>query len=114
MIDNDKIEQNFNRSNIERNEKWREWCDKIPALRFDSDWDVKIIPPFGGAIARFTVTKGDKHVSVYLDAFAELGLVYDDAGDPVPYYEVYDGKNTPRYYLDDVDEMMDYIRTVLN
>ena len=102
------------RSNVEHAEKWREWCDKILALRFDSDWDVKIIPPFGGAMARFTVKKADKHVSVYLDVFSELGIMHDEAGNPVPYYEVYDGENTPRFYLNETDEMMNYIREVLN
>lgn len=102
------------RSNVEHVEKWREWCDKIPALQFDSDWNVKIIPPFGGAMARFTAKKADKHVSVYLDVFSELGAMYDEAGNPIPYYEVYDGENTPRFYLNETDEMMNYIREVLN
>ena len=104
----------LNRSKVEHNEKWREWCEKIPALRFDPDWDVKIVPPFGGAIARFTAAKGDRHVSVYLDVYSELGFMYDNAGDPIPYYEVYDGGDTPRFYLNETDEMMEYIRSVLN
>ena len=105
------------RSNVEHVEEWREWCNKIPALQFDSDWDVKIIPPFGGAMARFTVKKADKadkHVSVYLDVFSELGIMHDETGNPIPYYEVYDGENTPRFYLNETDEMMNYIREVLN
>ena len=108
------IEDEHDRSVIEHNKEWWEWCDRIRPFRFDSDWDVRIIPPFGGAITRFTITKGDKHVSVYLDVFSRLGLMYDEAGDYVPYYEVYDGENTPRFLLDEVDDMMSYIRTVLN
>ena len=104
----------YKRLLIESKEKWREWCNKIPALKFDSDWDVKIIPPFGGALARFTVRKGDKHVSVYFDAYSALGAMYDEAGDPIPYYEVFNGEDTPRYYLNEADEMMEYIRSVLN
>lgn len=108
------FEKTISRSRIEINEKWREWCNKIPAIRFDSDWDIKIIPPFGGAITRFTAAKNDKYVSVYLDVFSKLGLMYDNAGDPIPYYEVYDGEDTQRFYLDETDEMMDYIRKILN
>ena len=108
------IEDGHDRSVIEHNEEWREWCCRIRPFRFDSDWDVRIVPPFGGAITRFTITKGDKHVSVYLDVFSRLGLMYDATGDHVPYYEVYDGKDTPRFLLDEVDETMSYIRTVLN
>ena len=108
------IKDEHDRSVIEHNEEWRGWCNRIRPFRFDSDWDVRIIPPFGGAITRFTITKGDKHVSVYLDVFSRLGLMYDETGDAVPYYEVFDGENTPRFLLDKVDEMMSYIRTVLN
>lgn len=108
------FEKTISRSQIEVNEKWREWCNKILDIRFDSDWDIKIIPPFGGAITRFTAAKNDKYVSVYLDVFSKLGLMYDNAGDPIPYYEVYDGEDTQRFYLDETDEMMDYIRKILN
>ena len=108
------FEKTISRSRIEVNEKWREWCNKIPVIRFDSDWDIKIIPPFGGAITRFKAAKNDKHVSVYLDVFSELGFMCDNAGDPVPYYEVYDGEDTQRFYLDETDEMMNYIRKILN
>ena len=100
---------------IEGKEKWREWAQKIPSVRFDSDWDVRVIPPFSGAIARFWVSKGDNHVSVYLDAYSKLGWVYDSNDEPIPYYEIYpapDG-DAKRYYLSEVNQMMSDIRTVL-
>jgi len=43
------------RFNVERTEEWDKWMQKIPALKFSSDWDVKIIPPFGGALTSFYV-----------------------------------------------------------
>ena len=59
----------------------------IPAIRFKPEWDVRIIPPFGGAMMRFTVDHGGKHISVYCDFFDALGLF------GAPYWEMY-----PRTY----------------
>nr|DAN90730.1 MAG TPA: hypothetical protein [Bacteriophage sp.] len=50
---------------------------KLPAFHFDKEWDVKIIPPFAGAIIRFVIDYKGKHVSVYFDAYSELGWMYD-------------------------------------
>lgn len=102
------------RGEVEKDEEWKQWCDRIPPLKFDSEWDVKIIPPFLGALARFWINHNDKHVSVYLDGYSRLGWMVDDAGDPIPYYEMYDGNDCTRYYLDEVDTMMADIRRVLN
>ena len=73
----------FLRYEIEHDEKWREWSDKIPALKFPPDWEVKIIPPFAGAIVRFTVEGLVYNVSVYLDVYDRLGCYGK------PYWEVY-------------------------
>ncbi len=75
------------RTESEYAEEWLVWINKIPALKFPPDWEVKIIPPFGGAIARFTVDKGDNSVSVYLDCYDKLGYFGS------PYWEIhpYDG-----------------------
>lgn len=101
------------RYNIERNENWRDWAVKIPAMRFDSDWDVGIVPPFMGALARFWVAKGEKAVSVYFDAFSYLGYMFDDDGNPIPYYEVL-MDDTKRYMIDETEKMMADIRAYLN
>ena len=104
------------RYEIEKQESWREWARKIPALHFDPLWEVKIIPPFLGALARFWVRNGDKEVSVYFDAYSRLGFVCDNSGDPIPYYEIYDnyGGETYRFFLDETEEMMAKIRQILN
>ena len=65
------------RYDVERREHWYSWIDKIPALHFDPEWDVRIIPPFGGAVARFYVHYNGNHVSVYLDTMCRLGWMVD-------------------------------------
>ena len=105
------------RLEIETEEKWKDWLDKIPPIRFDPDWDVKIIPPFAGALTRFWVDHGDKHVSVYFDTWSRLGWMYDSENEkPIPYFELYpyiDG-DTKRYTLDEVNELMYDMRLILN
>ena len=104
------------RSRIEHEENWREWCTKIPPLHFGSDWDVYIIPPFGGALTRVAIKKNGKPVSVYFDAYSQLGHMCDRDGKPIPYFEIYpspDGE--PRRYLpDETEHMMEDVRAVLN
>ena len=96
---------NIERYKIEDAEGWREWGDKIPALQFDPEWMVKIIPPFTGAMVRFMVRSGDKTASVYLDCHDSLGCMGE------PYWEVYpiDG-DTGRCLMAETDELMALIR----
>ena len=107
----------WKRSEVEQGEKWREWCDKIPNLKFDKDWEVRIIPPFAGALARFIVFKGNKRVSVYFDGFSKLRFVINENNEPIPYYETYpspDSDDVKRYYINETEEMLNDIRKVLN
>jgi len=96
------------RSKIESEENWRELVDKIPVLNFKQEWDVKIIPPFSGAIARFMIIKNDKLVaSVYLDWYAQLGCMDS------PYYELYSYENdVKRYLLDETEQLLKDIETL--
>lgn len=99
------------RRSVERDEQWETWCKCIPALHFKQEWEVKIIPPFMGAMVRFYINYNNKHVSVYLDCYGRLGCV------DIPYYEMYDGEDTHRYIMSnngDIDQMMDDIDKVLN
>ena len=96
------------RYEIEKDEEWREWMGKIPSLTFPDDWKVKIIPPFGGAMARFLIDKGKAHVSVYLDCYDRLGFVGQ------PYWELYpyqyeDYSDVYRVMMDETDELMQRI-----
>jgi len=102
------FELEMQRGIIEGKEKWRELSQQIPPLHFKEEWDVKIIPPFAGAVARFNITYKDKFVSVYLDWYERLGWFGS------PYYELYDGEDTIRYALNQTNEMMDDIDKILN
>lgn len=106
MEDNYSLE--LARYKVEGAEAWKKICKAIPPLHFKPEWEVKIIPPFGGAVARFTVDYNKKHVSVYLDWYGRLGCMDE------PYYELYpfDG-GTKRYYLNETEELMKDIETVL-
>lgn len=65
-------------SKAEQIHDFRGWIEKLPVFHFDKEWNVKIIPPFAGAVIRFTIDYKNKHVSVYFDGYSELGYVYDE------------------------------------
>lgn len=97
---------------IEGQEDWRGWVDKIPALKFDADWKVKIIPGFAGALIRFLVLKGEARISVYLDVNNSLGYCCAEDGTPLPYWEVYPYKDdTYRCGMDETDKLLRAIRS---
>jgi hypothetical protein len=77
----------------------------MPELQFPPTWKIKMLWPFGGAAARFVVTKGDCRVSVYADYDASLGCM------DYPYWEIYpsvDG-DTWRGRLEDGDALIEAI-----
>lgn len=94
---------------IEEHYQWRHWGLNIPNLKFDSEWEVRIIPPFGGALARFNVIKDDKWVSIYLDGYDELGYVGE------PYWEIYPNQHgdCSRHLMNDTEELMAEIRFLM-
>ena len=112
------LQENVNKSlmlsKVEQMHDFRGWARKLPAFHFDKEWDVTIIPPFTGAIIRFVIDYNGKHVSVYFDAYSELGWMYDKDEQPIPYFEYYDGEDAHRYYLDESEQMMNDIRNFLN
>ena len=76
----------------------REWIGKIPVIKFPPQWEVQIIPPFGGALVRFRIN--DK-VSVYLDGYDLLGI------EGKPYWEVYPHEEDVfRCDMSDVDGLL--------
>jgi hypothetical protein len=98
------------RYQVEYAEKWRDYVKQIPAIQFPADCKVKVIPPFGGAMARFLVSKNNKEVSVYLDCNDALGIM------GAPYYEIHPDKDDDcsRFWLDEAEQMMQAINEVLN
>ncbi len=100
-------------SKYEKLQEHRRWSSELPVLHFEKEWNVKIIPPFCGAIIRFCIDYNDKHVSVYFDGYSELGFMYDDEEKPIPYFEYYDGEDCHRYYINESEEMMNDIKRFL-
>ena len=101
-------------SKYENLQECRKWMREIPSLHFEKEWSVKIIPPFGGAIIRFCINYNGKHVSVYFDAYSELGYMVDENKNPIPYFEYYDGEDCYRYYMNESEQMMEDIKSFLN
>lgn len=101
----DYVDWSMARADLERKEDWRELIEKIPSVRFRPSWQVVVIPPFAGAVARFRASKNGASVSVYLDWYDRLGSVGQ------PYWEIYpaaDG-DTARFLVGEEGEMVSAI-----
>ena len=109
-----EVNEAFTLAQAENIQHYRKWCKELPALHFEKEWDVMILPPYAGAIIRFVIRYKDKAISVFFDANSRLGYMYDENEEPIPYYEMYDGEDIHRYYLGEHEQMMDDIRKVLN
>ena len=85
------------------------YVQTIPALKFDPSWEVRIVPPYMGAMVRFLVkNSAGQGVSVYLDCHNVLGNAVG------PYWEIYPYQgDTHRVSMDDTDELMRSIRYAL-
>ena len=99
---------------IEERKNYEKWRRELPVFHFDEKWEVKIIPPFAGAVIRFYISYKDKFVSVYFDSDSSLGFMYDDDDNLIPYFEYYDGQETYRYLVNESEKMMSDIRQYLN
>ena len=99
------------RSNVERDESWRELSNEIPFIKFKAHWEVRVIPPWAFALARFNVrdsSKEDKrYCSIYLDCFTMM----DDLNGS--FWEVFlcgvGGDEPERFDLSDVQGVVDCI-----
>lgn len=90
-------------SEMEKTFEWKKWTDEIPFIKFPKDWEVKIIPPFAGAVVRFLVnTPKRKRISVYLDCYENLGYFGG------PHWEVYPDKddNNARFAMSDTEGLL--------
>lgn len=97
------------RSKYEMAFETNKWIKAVPTLNFKEHWNVKILPPFGGAIIRFWVDSPTNHVSVYLDGYDVLGSMGE------PYWEVYGGcdEECVRFLFEEHEKMMAYIEKSL-
>lgn len=110
----DSVNSKVERYRIEDAEEWHKWGQEAPWLQFPPELEVKIIPPFGGAMARFRArfVGGEREVSVYWDCHNSLGYVGD------PYWEIHpvryknwledgeDGYDTARFRMGEEGNMM--------
>lgn len=97
------------RYHVEHMEEWDMIFRKIrecPGIKFDPEWEVRVVPPFGGAAARFRVSYNGKEISVYLDWYDRLGYM------GFPYYEIYPAANgdVERFDVFDTDNLVNAIR----
>jgi hypothetical protein len=102
------------RANLERDERWRD--TDIPSLEFPAGWQVKLLPPFGGAKARFYATNAHgAKISVYFDDCDALGCVGS------PYWEAYpvggnltvaDEEDVTRFLAGEEKELIEFIGNV--
>lgn len=101
------------RALIEGHYEWHKWIKEIPYIKFPGNWDVKAIPPFGGAIVRYMIKHENPQsegVSIYLDCYGELGAVNE------PYWEIYpdiDG-DVFRCGINDTDELLERLHIILD
>lgn len=85
------------------------WVKEIPYLKFPSDWEVQISPPFAGAVVRFRIKSKGKDISIYLDCYDTLGCVGQ------PYWEIYPHNNdTYRCYLNETEELLKEIQFAID
>ena len=85
------------------------WRLGIPFLKFPENYEIKVIPPFAGAVVRFKVRFNDREISVYLDCYDMLGFVNE------PYWEIYPSTNgdVARFVMNDVKGLIDEIKNTL-
>ena len=90
--------------------EWDKWMREIPAINFPQQYAVRVIPPFGGAIIRFCVKSGNGSISVYLDAYDQLGCMNNK-----PYWEIYPAASgdPERFDMDDTAGLLNGIKLSL-
>jgi hypothetical protein len=91
--------------------EWEKWGREIPYIPLKRGWKIKVTPPFGGAVVRFMVSKGDDYVSVYLDCYDKIGCM-----DNKPYWEIHPSEDgdCERFWMNEIDELVDGIDRSFN
>lgn len=106
-FNHEHVQNTINRLKVENHEGWRDSIDSIPYLSFPSEWQIKVIPPFSGAMVRFMVklpTGVSK--SVYADFHDALGAYGK------PYWEVYPvDDDIGRCDISDTETLLQLIET---
>ena len=97
---------------IQQKHEWHKWVMEIPYISFPAEWEVRVIPPFGGTIARFWVRpKGNEkiHCSVFLDCY-NVWLPPEAPNEP--YWEVHPHHGTSSFCckMHDTEALINAIR----
>ena len=99
-------------SQIGKEFEWSKWHEEIPYIAFPKHLEVKVIPPFTGAIVRFLVRDKEyqeTRVSVYLDCYGILGAVHE------PYWEIYPyEQDVFRCMMNETEELIKAIEDSIN
>ena len=94
---------------VEEIMEYNKWMKEIPFIKFKSDWEVKITPPFAGAVARFRVRKNGVEISIYLDCYDKLGCFGE------PYWGIYPhGEDVFRCKMNDTEALLKAIEESLS
>lgn len=90
---------------MENEFEWGKWAIEIPYIKWPSDWEVKAVPPFCGAIIRYWINTPRGKVSVYLDCYDLLGFFGS------PHWEVYPNINgdNERFAMNDIEGLLQCI-----
>lgn len=98
----ERVRRTLARAEIEHHERWHDYTALIPWLSFPAGWQVQMIPPFAGAMARFRVRLPDgSEKSVYFDAHDALGCYGE------PYWEVHPVQgDTARCAMNETEELI--------
>lgn len=98
------MSSSIERFTLEAKENWMEWNRKIPEIELKDGWKLRVLAPFGGAMARFRINLGEASVSVYLDVDGSLGCVDE------PYWEIYPfEEDVARYLMAETDDLINGI-----
>lgn len=91
--------------------EWEMWINKIPPLKFPSHWEIKIIPPFNGALVRFCAITNRGSVSVFLDAYGMCSGSMPNK----PYWEIYPytDDEPKRFWMEETDKLINAIKEVI-
>ena len=95
---------------IEKEMEYDRWYKEIPFIKFPASWEVKIIPPFRGAVVRFRVRNArGKEISVYLDCYDTLGCYGS------PYWEIFPvvDNDIARYAMNDIDGLLKGLKAAM-
>jgi hypothetical protein len=100
-----KFTVNSMRMIIDSLDKVDQWMRAIPPIHFKEEWAVRSLPGTFGAMSRIWI---NNDVSIYLDVYDRLGFMGQ------PYWEIYDGRETIRFPMNDVNGLLECINRAVS